>query len=74
MSGSLTLLDADKCDQAGYNPYNDFMNVYTRTLGCVRVYTVYEDDDHEFEHSDAEHTMADYEWLDLVLDEWTVWT
>lgn len=75
--GRITLLNADACDEQGYEPFDDFTNVYERTLGCVRVYTVYADTEY---FGAAEvlkggvHTLIDYHDKGLVLDEWEVWT
>lgn len=73
--GWIYLLDANVCDKNGYDPRDDFVNVYERTIFGNRIYTVYGDTEHNYtEADDDEHTIEDYKKIGAFIDEWEVWS
>jgi hypothetical protein len=75
--GWIYILDADLCDQFGFNPQDDFENVYDRVFLGKRIWTIYSDTalGRTLERDDKVHSFKEYQEKGIVMEgPWEVWT
>lgn len=74
-NGWIYILDADIVNQNGFSPYNDFCNVYERTIFNKKIYTICAYTEyHDLELDYPIKTLYDYKGINAIIDMWEIWT